>query len=308
MAVITVDELEVTYHQIKAVDKVCFHVEQGEIFGMLGPNGAGKTTTIECLEGIRDNYSGRINILGLDPKKNRKDLLSRIGVQLQETAYPDKIKVWEICRLFTTFYSTPGNYEELLEDFGLHDKRNAYISSLSGGQKQKLSVILALIPNPSVLFLDELTTGLDPQARRLTWDAIKKLKDKGITVYMTTHFMDEAEYLCDRIAIMNQGKLEAINTIDTLIEHTGLEQKVRFSLDNNLDEARIHYLRGIYQMDILGKEVTIFGKGRNIHMDIVKYLHDNQIAYSNLSVQKPNLEDVYLRLTGNQISELGEVV
>ncbi|UOE76646.1 ABC transporter ATP-binding protein [Parageobacillus thermoglucosidasius] len=297
--IIEVEDLVVDYKGVQVVDHVSFSVEEGEIFGMIGPNGAGKTTTIECIEGIRENYSGSIRVLGLNPKVDRKKLYNLIGVQLQETSYQDKIKVWEICKMFSSFYANPLPYESLLNDFGLYDKVNSYVSKLSGGQRQKLAIILALIANPKIIFLDELSTGLDPQARRSMWELIKGLQKDGKTIYMTTHFMDEAEYLCNRIAIMDKGKVVAVDTVENLIKRFGLEETVVFKADElNLDE--IERISGVTSLERRGSEVCVKGREINFVNNILNYLGNNQIRYRDLKVIQPSLEDVFLKITAEK--------
>ncbi|REK59726.1 MAG: ABC transporter ATP-binding protein [Geobacillus sp.] len=296
---IEVEDLVVEYKGVQVVDHVSFSVEEGEIFGMIGPNGAGKTTTIECIEGIRENYSGSIRVLGLNPKVDRKKLYNLIGVQLQETSYQDKIKVWEICKMFSSFYANPLPYESLLNDFGLYDKVNSYVSKLSGGQRQKLAIILALIANPKIIFLDELSTGLDPQARRSMWELIKGLQKDGKTIYMTTHFMDEAEYLCNRIAIMDKGKVVAVDTVENLIKRFGLEETVVFKADElNMDE--IERIAGVTSLERRGPEVCVKGREINFVNNILNYLGNNQIRYRDLKVIQPSLEDVFLKITAEK--------
>jgi ABC-2 type transport system ATP-binding protein len=209
MPVIEIDGLSKSYQASKAVDSVSLKVEQGEIFGIAGPNGAGKTTVVECASGSRRRDSGTLRVLGLDPQSDRRKLLQRIGVQLQEAALPDAIKVGEALRMYASFYDKPADWRELMDEWGLADKKRASFASLSGGWKQRLFIALALVGNPEVAFLDELTTGLDPSARRTTWGLIRNMRERGVTVVLVTHFMDEAEALCDRIAIIDQGRIIA---------------------------------------------------------------------------------------------------
>lgn len=298
--IIEVKELVVNYGDVKAVDELTFFVKNNEIFGIIGPNGAGKTTTIECIEGLRKPTSGSINILGLNPAQRRKELYELIGVQLQESSYPDKIKVWELCKLFSSFYKKPLSYDKLLNDFGLYDKTNAYVSDLSGGQKQKLSIILSLIPKPKIVFLDELTTGLDPQARHSMWDLIKSLKNEGVTVFMTSHFMDEVENLCDRVAIMLKGKIVALDTVVNHINSSGLEDKIVFtSRDFQVD--RFNAIDGIKKIEKDGGKISIFGTGRSFLNNVMSVLQKENINYSDLMIKKPNLEDVFLNITGRDM-------
>lgn len=217
MTVIEIDGLSKSYQANKAVDGLSLRVEQGEIFGIAGPNGAGKTTVVECASGLRRRDGGTIRVLGLDPQTQRRELLQRIGAQLQEAALPDALKVGEALRMYAALYDEPADWRVLLDDWGLADKKRAGFGSLSGGWKQRLFIALALVGNPEVVFLDELTTGLDPAARRMTWGLIRDLRDRGVTVVLVTHFMDEAEALCDRIAIVDAGRVIAEDTPAALI-------------------------------------------------------------------------------------------
>lgn len=300
MTIIEVKKLCKNYNGVKAVDGISIVVQEGEIFGMIGPNGAGKTTTIECIEGLRQVSSGEISVLGLSPYANRKKLFHLIGAQLQETQFQDKIKVLELCKLFSSFYNNPLPYEELLTEFELNDKRKAFVNQLSGGQKQRLSIIVALISNPKIIFLDELTTGLDPQARHAMWDLIKSLRDKGITIFLTTHFMDEAEALCSRIAVIDQGKLVALNTPANLIKESTAETKISF-YSNQSDIKALKTCKGIIRTEQDGDVITVYGKGQNILGDLVAFLQKADVEFSNLTTKEPNLEDVFLKLTGRKI-------
>ena len=269
--VIKVENLVKRYKNITAVNDVSFSVEEGEIFGLLGPNGAGKTTTIECIEGLRKPDSGNVEVLGLNPLKDRKRLYNMIGVQLQETSYQDKIKVWEICQLFSTLYSKTLSYELLLKDFGLYEKKDSYISKLSGGQKQAVSIVLALIPDPKIVFLDEITTGLDPQARRNVWEMIKKLKKKGKTVFMTTHYMEEAENLCDRICFIKSGKIRALGTVNELIKASNMQLKVVFKA-NDLNVDELNKIENVESVKKDGQMYIVYGKNEEIVKDVMNYL------------------------------------
>ncbi len=293
--VIKVENLVKRYKNITAVNNVSFSVEEGEIFGLLGPNGAGKTTTIECIEGLRKPDSGNVEVLGLNPLKDRKRLYNMIGVQLQETSYQDKIKVWEICQLFSTLYSKTLSYELLLKDFGLYEKKDSYISKLSGGQKQAVSIVLALIPDPKIVFLDENTTGLDPQARRNVWEMIKKLKKKGKTVFMTTHYMEEAENLCDRICFIKSGKIRALGTVSELIKASNLQLKVVFKA-NDLNVDELNKIENVESVKKDGERYIVYGKNEEIVKDVMNYLTGKKIEFREFSIVKPNLEDVYLNI------------
>ncbi len=217
MSVIEVNNLHKRYGDLIAVNDISFSVEAGEIFGIVGPNGAGKTTTVELIEGLRAADRGSVRVLGLDPRTNRAEVRRRLGIQLQESQLPDRMKVWEALDLYSSFYPDPANWRALMAEMGLADKRNTVYSKLSGGQKQRLSIALALVGNPEVAVMDELTTGLDPQARRDTWDLIRGVRDRGVSVVLVTHFMDEAERLCDRLAVIKGGELVALDTPTELI-------------------------------------------------------------------------------------------
>jgi ABC-2 type transport system ATP-binding protein len=217
MSVIEVRNLHKRYADQVAVADVSFSVDSGEIFGIVGPNGAGKTTTVECVEGLRIPDSGTVRVLGLDPRRDRAAVRQKLGIQLQESQLPDRIKVWEALDLYSSFYPHPADWRALLDELGLTPKRSTVFAKLSGGQKQRLSIALALVGNPEVAILDELTTGLDPQARRDTWELIRQVRDRGVTVVLVTHFMDEAERLCDRLAVVVAGRVVAVDSPENLI-------------------------------------------------------------------------------------------
>ena len=217
--IIQVNHLSVKYRDIVAVDDVSFEVRENEIFGMIGPNGAGKTSLVEAIEGLRDTSLGEISILEMNPKADRIKLYNQIGVQLQQTSYPDQAKVEDICKLFSSFYDNPVPYDRLLSDMRLDRQRKTYINKLSGGEKQKLSILLSLLGSPKIVFWDELTTGLDPLARHEVWDMIREYKKDGLTILLITHFMDEIESLCDRVALMKAGKMIYIGTPKEVIEN-----------------------------------------------------------------------------------------
>jgi ABC-2 type transport system ATP-binding protein len=231
--VVRISGLSKAYGDLVAVDALDLIIEAGEIFGLIGHNGAGKTTTIECALGTRKRDSGSVSILGLDPERNRAALFERVGVQFQEAGYQDKIRVGELCEFSAALYSRPRDWKELLARFGLGGKARAAVSSLSGGERQKLSVVLALLPGPELVFLDELTTGLDPKARRGMWTLIKGLRAEGATIFLTSHYMEEVEYLCDRIAIMKSGRIVAQGKPADLV---GLHKA------RNLEEVFLLYL------------------------------------------------------------------
>jgi ABC-2 type transport system ATP-binding protein len=296
MKVIEVEDLRKDYGNKVAVDGISFDVRKGEIFGMLGPNGAGKSTTIECLTGLKPRTGGKVKLLGLDPERDRKALYRRIGVQLQETSYQDHVKVAEICRLFASFYRKPLASESLLKRFGLDGRKNAAVQSLSGGQRQRLSIVLALIANPEVVFLDELTTGLDPQARRAIWACVRDLKDEGRTVFLTTHFMEEAELLCDRLCIVNGGKVVALDTVSSILVGSGIDSVV--TVETPASPEIFHGLSGVKRADAKDGRIVVHGSGRRFLGGIVQALEASGADYGELSYKKPNLEDVFLSMTG----------
>ncbi|WP_328468408.1 ABC transporter ATP-binding protein [Actinoplanes sp. NBC_00393] len=250
MTALEVRNLHKRYGQHIAVDDVSFTVDEGEVFGIIGSNGAGKTTTVECIAGLRTPDSGSISVLGLDPIKDRAEVRERLGVQLQESSLPDAIRVAEALELYSSFYRNPADWRELMELLGLTEKRNTRYKALSGGQKQRLSIALTLVGGPKVAILDELTTGLDPQARRDTWGLIKRVRDTGVTILLVTHFMDEAERLCDRIAVIDGGRVAAVDTPAGLIAQSSAMQVVAEGLRagrRNLDDAFVALTRRVPQ-------------------------------------------------------------
>lgn len=294
--VIDVRGLRKTYGAVVAVDEVSFQVEAGEIFGIVGPNGAGKTTTVECLEAQRKADAGTIRVLGLDPRRDGRQLRERIGVQLQEANLPDRLRVWEALDLFASFYRRSVDWNELLDQLGLAEKRDAPFAKLSGGQKQRLFIALSLINNPEVVFLDELTTGLDPQARHAIWDLVKSVRGRGKTIVLTTHFMEEAERLCDRVAVMNRGRIIALDTPRNLI--LGLKAKTRivFEVDGHFDPSQLGEVAARVERD--GNRVVVYGEGDNPLSAVVQTLERQGCRFRDLHLEQPNLEDVFLTLTG----------
>jgi ABC-2 type transport system ATP-binding protein len=234
MAIIEVTKLHKRYGNQVAVHDVSFTVERGEIFGIVGPNGAGKTTTVESIEGLRFTDGGTVRVLGLDPQSphDRAEVRRRVGIQLQESQLPDRLKVWEALDLYGSFYPEPADWQRLMTDMGLADRRNTVYSKLSGGQKQRLSIALALVGDPEIAILDELTTGLDPQARRDTWEVIRQIRDRGVTVVLVTHYMDEAERLCDRLAVIDAGHIVALDTPAALVATTTVAGVARPTLED----------------------------------------------------------------------------
>ncbi len=297
-AVISVQGLRKTYGHTVAVDDVSFEVKAGEIFGLLGPNGAGKTTTVECLQGLRQPDAGHLRVLGLDPRTEASELRKRIGSQLQESALPDRIKVWEALELFTTLAPVSARWPTLMEQWGLGEKRNATFASLSGGQKQRLFVALALVNEPEIVFLDEMTTGLDPAARRVAWDLIEQIRAGGTTVVLVTHFMEEAEKLCDRVAIMNHGRIVDLDTTQALIARHAGNVKVRFtaSLEGT---SWLEGIPGVARVERRGERVEVDGRGPILAL-IGAALVEREIIPEDLRVERSTLEDVFLALTGEE--------
>ncbi|HEV7375391.1 MAG TPA: ABC transporter ATP-binding protein [Pyrinomonadaceae bacterium] len=297
VSVIDVNGLRKTYGAVVAVDEVSFQVESGEIFGIVGPNGAGKTTTVECLEAQREPDAGTIRVLGLDPQRDGQQLRERIGVQLQEANLPDRLRVWEALDLYASFYRQSVDWEVLLDQLGLIEKRNAPFAKLSGGQKQRLFIALSLINNPEVVFLDELTTGLDPQARHAIWDLVRGVREQGKTIVLTTHFMEEAERLCDRVAVMNRGKIIALDTPRNLILGLKAQTRIIFEVDGQFDSSLLDEVAIRVERD--GNRVVVYGKGDNPLSAIVQTLERHGCRFLDLRMEQPNLEDVFLTLTGD---------
>ena len=304
--IVQVQGLRKTYGATIAVNDISFEVGDGEIFGMVGPNGAGKTTTIECLEGLRKPDAGTVRVLGLDPRGDNRTLRERVGMQLQQSNLPDRMKVWEALDLYASFYPNAADWNWLLVQLGLDEKRNSPFAKLSGGQKQRLFIALALLPNPQLIFLDELTTGLDPQARRVIWDLVRSVRDQGKTILLTTHFMDEAERLCDRVAILDHGRIVALDTPSNLIRDLGAEERVVFNVDETLPEAFTNTLSDGTRLEVQDERVVVHSKnGRDVPLvvEVVNLLSSQKIRFRNLRTEQPNLEDVFLSLTGREMRE-----
>jgi ABC-2 type transport system ATP-binding protein len=302
MPIIEVSNLHKRYGDVVAVDDVSFTVEQGEIFGILGPNGAGKTTTVESIVGLRTPDRGSIKVLGLEPRRDRAELRERVGVQLQESRLPDKLRVAEALDLYGSYYRRPADRERLLEVLGLASKRNTAYRNLSGGQKQRLSIALALVGSPTVAILDELTTGLDPQARRDTWDLIEQVRDTGVTIVLVTHFMDEAERLCDRLALIDGGRIAALDTPAGLVAQAAQEQRVRFRPSVPIDEQLLAELPEVTSVQHSGRQLVVSGNG-NLLNAVTSVLARNQIVAHDLRVEQASLDDAFVRLTGRPLDQ-----
>jgi len=301
--VVRVAGIRKTYGTLVAVDEVSCDVHEGEIFGLIGPNGAGKTTTLECVEGLRTPDRGVISVLALDPARDAYTLQDRIGVQLQEAQLQKRITVWEAVDLWASLYSKPVDANSLLEQLGLTDKRHAWFMTLSGGQKQRLFIALALINDPELVFLDELTTGLDPQARRAIWDLVRGIRDRGKTVFLTTHLMEEAERLCDRVAIIDHGRIVDIDSPERLVSrHCPERTVVLTTVDTDAAErfGAIASVTGVVRDDT---RFTIGGRGNDLVTDVIECVSEHRIRVTDFRTIVPNLEDVFLKLTGHSLRD-----
>ncbi len=297
------DAIRKTYGRTVAVDEISFDVQSGEIFGLIGPNGAGKTTTMECVEGLRRADRGGISVLGLDPRRQVYALQQRIGVQLQEAQLQKRVKVREAVALWASLYPHPLDGDRLLEQLGLSDKRNAWFMTLSGGQKQRLFIALALINDPELVFLDELTTGLDPQARRAIWDLVRGIRERGKTVVLTTHLMEEAERLCDRVAIIDHGRVVDIGAPDALVRRHCPERTVIVTTEDPGASALFEALPRVDAVSREGMHVTIRGRGDDLVTEIIRCVSEHRIQVMDFRTERPTLEDVFLRLTGHVIRD-----
>jgi ABC-2 type transport system ATP-binding protein len=301
--VIAVSNLRKSYGRTVAVDDVSLEVFEGEIFGLIGPNGAGKTTTMECVEGNRVPDKGTISVLGLDPGRDANALRQRIGVQHQEAHLQKRIKVWEAVDLWRSLYTRVVDTDALLARLGLEAKRNAWFMTLSGGQKQRLFIALALIHEPEVVFLDELTTGLDPQARRAIWALVTSIRERGTTVFLTTHLMEEAERLCDRVAIIEHGRIIDLGTPDDLVQKHCPERSVVFTSDDVDVAERMQGLGAVVRAEGSGATYTIRGAGDDFVTDVINIIAREGIRVRGFRTEIPTLEDVFLKLTGHGIRD-----
>ncbi len=294
--VIKVKHLRKLYGTTIAAEDVSFEVGEGEIFGIIGPNGAGKTTTVECISGLRIPDSGSVTVYDFSPQKDRNEIRTCVGVQLQASLLPPRITVWEALNLFASFYPDPLDPSELLESLGIADKRKAQFKKLSGGQKQRLSIALALVGNPKVAILDELTTGLDPEARRETWGLIERIRDRGVTVILVTHYMDEAERLCDRVALINHGKVIALDTPAALAAREGGEVHMQFVPSGAVDDAVLAALPGVTSVEHRGTRVVVAGSG-DLTTRVLYALLKIGVEATDVQVKSGNLEDAFVKLT-----------
>ena len=304
LPVIVVESLRKSYGKVQAVRDVSFEVQAGEIFGLIGPNGAGKTTTLECVEGLRRPDAGRIRVLDLDPVRDARALQPRIGVQLQEAHLQKRITVREALTLWSRLYTHTVDPDALLQQLGLQEKRDSWFMTLSGGQKQRLFIALALIHDPEVVFLDELTTGLDPQARRAIWDLVRGIRARGKTVVLTTHLMEEAERLCDRVAIVDHGRVIDVGSPEALIGRHCPDVSVRIASDDARTATLLSACRSVTGVEAAGAGAWLVrGTGPDFLDDVLACLTTNGVHVRAVQSQVATLEDVFLRLTGHSIRD-----
>jgi ABC-2 type transport system ATP-binding protein len=301
-AVIDVRNLHKNYGNTVAADGISFAVQEGEIFGILGPNGAGKTTTVECIEGLRRPDRGEIRVLGLDPLRDRAEVTQRLGVQLQQSELPARLRVAEALALYSSFYRSPVDWRALMDALGLAGKAKTQFGKLSGGQKQRVSIALALVGGPRVAVLDELTTGLDPQARRDTWELIETVRDRGVTIVLVTHFMAEAERLCDRVALIDAGRVIALETPAALAERVEGEQRIQFRPSVPLPAGLLDSLPDVTSVIHRGDVVVVTGNSNALNA-VTSVLARSQILAHQLRVEQTTLEDAFVALTGGQHSD-----
>ena len=302
-AVIQVAGLSKSYGATRAIDAATFDVRQGEIFGLIGPNGAGKTTTMECIEGLRAPDAGQLSVLGLDPRRDAQQLQNRIGVQLQEAQLQKRITVREAIALWSSLYEAPLDGYQLLAQLGIAGKANARFMTLSGGQKQRLFIALALINDPDVVFLDELTTGLDPQARRAIWELVRGIRERGKTVFLTTHLMEEAERLCDRVAIIDHGRIVDIDSPARLVNRHCPERTIVITTD---DEGVVDALRVVAGVERVTREaasVVIHAGSSDVISGVIRVLAERMTPVTDFRTIVPTLEDVFLKLTGHSVRQ-----
>jgi ABC-2 type transport system ATP-binding protein len=299
-SVIEVTDLHKRYGNKVAVDNVSFTVDSGEIFGILGPNGAGKTTTVECISGLRRPDGGTISVLGERP--GAKNLRQRLGVQLQESTLQDKLTVAEVLDLYASFYPNPADWHALMDQLGMTEHRNVRFGKLSGGQKQRLSIALALVGNPQIAILDELTTGLDPQARRDTWDLIEGVRDSGVTIVLVTHFMEEAQRLCDRLAVIDAGRVVALDTPAGLATQVNAQHRLSFRPSEPVDIAQLKALPEVAEVHVSGGHTTVAGN-ENVVQAVMSLLARNHIVAGELRVDQATLDDAFVALTGHSVEK-----
>ena len=303
---VTITNLAKRYGSLQAVDDVSFSIQEGEIFGIIGPNGAGKTTTVECISDLRVPDSGSISVCGLSPQHDRDKVRDFVGVQLQECALPPRLKVGEAMELFASFYPDPLDPQEVLESLAIKHIERATFKKLSGGQKQRVSIALALVGNPKIAILDELTTGLDPEARRDTWALIERMRERGVTVILVTHFMDEAETLCDRLVLINHGRLRALGTPEAIAAEAGMN-RLRFVPSQPVDDEALYAVDGVQMVTRKDRSVTVMGTG-DLAASLISALAADGVQVSGLEARRGNLDDAFIRLTRDTGSVASEEV
>ena len=303
---VTITNLAKRYGSLQAVDDVSFSIQEGEIFGIIGPNGAGKTTTVECISGLRVPDSGSVSVYGLSPQHDRDKVRDFVGVQLQECALPPRLKVGEAMELFASFYPDPLDPQEVLESLAIKHIERATFKKLSGGQKQRVSIALALVGNPKIAILDELTTGLDPEARRDTWALIERMRERGVTVILVTHFMDEAETLCDRLVLINHGRLRALGTPEAIAAEAGMN-RLRFVPSKPVDDEALYAVDGVQMVTRKDRSVTVMGTG-DLAASLISALAADGVQVSGLEARRGNLDDAFIRLTRDTGSVASEEV
>ncbi|MHA6793355.1 ABC transporter ATP-binding protein [Pseudonocardia bannensis] len=297
MPVIEVRDLHKRYGDHVAVHDVSFAVEEGEIFGILGPNGAGKTTTVECIEGLRTPDGGTIRVLGLDPQRDGDELRRAVGVQLQDSKLPERMTVGEAVALYASFHPDPADGDELLDRLGLAARRRTRFGALSGGQQQRLAIVLALIGRPRIAVLDELTTGLDPRSRRRTWELVEQIRAEGVTVLLVTHVMEEAERLCDRIALIDAGRVVAIDSPAGLVERVQAPQRIRFHPSEPIPDALLLALPEVTAVEQRDGRVEVSGTG-DVLAAVTSTLARRRIVVAELRITQARLDDAFVALTG----------
>jgi ABC-2 type transport system ATP-binding protein len=302
---IEVSELRKSYDDRVVVDGVSFVVDEGEIFAILGPNGAGKSTTVESIAGLRTPDSGRIEVFGLDPLSDRARVRQLLGVQLQESRFQDRVKVREVVETFAALYPDPVDVSELIERLGLGDRAGTRYSQLSGGQQQRLSIAVALVGRPRAVILDELTTGLDPQARRETWGLVEELRDGGTTVLLVTHFMEEAERLADRLALIDRGRLVALDTPQGLIDSVGVEQRIRFTTSEPVDDRWLRSLPAVTDVSRVQGQIVVSGDD-HLLFAVVSLLASRGIVPRRFQVDRTTLDDAFVAITGRRLAPAQE--
>jgi ABC-2 type transport system ATP-binding protein len=303
---ITIKNLVKRYGTVQAVDDVSFSIQEGEIFGIIGPTGAGKTTTVECISGLRVPDSGSISVYGLSPQRDRDRIREFVGVQLQESALPPRLRVGEALKLFASFYPSPLDPQEVLESLSIKNIERTAFKNLSGGQKQRVSIALALVGNPKIAILDELTTGLDPEARRDTWALIERMRGRGVTVVLVTHFMDEAETLCDRLALINRGALRALDTPEAIAAQAGVS-RVRFISSQPVGDEVLYAVHGVQMVERKERYAAVTGTG-DLAVSLINSLAAKGVKVSELEARRGNLDDAFIRLTRDNESTVSEEV